>query len=194
MRTLNLRNYLLKKRIAIVCSLVILSFTSCEREKDTTFLISKDAVGKLNRSDLAKDLTSIYAGDSIVGDTTQFKIGNSAKKIKIYEKGGKHLLTLTPSEDSIPRIENLRVYDPRFVTEKGVGLSSTFKDIKDNYDIKKVVTSRNNVVIFIKSSDMYFTISKEELPASLRYASSVNIEAVQIPDKAKIKYLMVGWD
>ena len=169
-------------------------FVSCEKEKDTTFLITKDSVGKLKRTDLAKDLTTVYATDSIVGDTTQFKIGNSVKKIKVYEKGGKHLLTLTPSEDSIPRIENLRIYDPRFVSESGVGLNSSFKDIKDNYDIKKIVTSLNNVVIFVKGSDMYFTISKEELPSSLRYASSVNIEAVQIPDMAKIKYLMVGWD
>jgi hypothetical protein len=52
----------------------------------------------------------------------------------------------------------------------------------------------NNVVILLNDSDIYFTISKEELPSSLRYASSVNIEAVQIPDDAKIKYMMVGWD
>ena len=189
------KNYQLKKTVPLV-ALVASTFIilNCSKEKDTTFLITKDAVGKLKRSDLAKDITTIYATDSIVGDTSLLKIGNTSKKIKIYERGGKHLLTLTPSEDSLPKIENLRIYDPRFISEKGVGLNSTFKDIKDNYGIKKVVTSRNNVVIFIKDSGMYFTISKEELPASLRYASSVNIEAVQIPDKAKIKYLMVGWE
>ena len=51
----------------------------------------------------------------------------------------------------------------------------------------------NNVVVLLKDSDLYFTISKDQLPSSLRYASSVNIEAVQIPDEAKIKYMMVGW-
>ena len=69
-----------------------------------------------------------------------------------------------------------------------------FKDIKDNYSIRKVITSMNNVVILLKDSDVYFTISKAQLPSSLRYASSVNIEAVQIPDDDKIKYMMVGWD
>jgi hypothetical protein len=48
-------------------------------------------------------------------------------------------------------------------------------------------------VVLIKYSDIYFTIDKKELPSSLRYASSVNIEAVQIPDTAKIKYMMLGW-
>jgi hypothetical protein len=52
----------------------------------------------------------------------------------------------------------------------------------------------NNVVIFLSDSDMYITIDKEELPESLRYAYAGDIEAVQIPDVAKIKYIMVGWD
>ena len=59
---------------------------------------------------------------------------------------------------------------------------------------KKIVTSLNNVIIFIENSDVYSTIDKEELPASLRYDTSINIEAVQIPDEAKIKYMMIGWD
>ena len=186
---------MLKKSLAIVAILMTTTiFVDCAKEIDTSFLITKDSVGKLKRSDLIKDIERIYAGDSIIRDTALINLGNSSKKIKIYEKGGKHLLTITPTSDSIPKIENLRIFDPRFVSDKGVGLTSTFKDIKENYAIKKIVTSGNNVVLFIKDSDMYFTISKEELPASLRYAASTNIEAVQIPDKARIKYLMVGWE
>lgn len=180
------------KPIALL--VIVLTLTQCVKQKDTTFLISDERVGKLKRTDLAKDIPEIYAQDSVVTDTTLIKIGDASKKIQIYEKGGKHLLTLNPGSDSIPKIENVRIYDPRFVSDKGVGLNSTFKDIKAHYTIKKIVTSRNNVVVFIKNNAMYFTISKEELPASLRYAASTNIEAVQIPDKAKIKYLMVGWE
>ena len=166
----------------------------CVEKKDSRFLIAKDSVGELKRSDLFRDIETIFAQDSVVADTSRLNFGGNRKKINIYENGGKHLLGLTASDDSLPKIENLRIYDPRFVSEKGVGLGSTFKDIKDNYPIKKIITSRNNVVVFVKESDMYFTISKEELPASLRYAANTNIEAVQIPDKAKIKYLMVGWE
>ncbi|MBT8185638.1 MAG: hypothetical protein KJN76_12410 [Eudoraea sp.] len=184
------------KRIHVLLVILMATavFVACKKEKDPSFLITKDNVGKLNRSDKAQDIDRIFVQDSIVQDTILAGIGNNSKKIEIYEKGGKHLLTITPSSDSIPGIENVRIYDPRFVSEKGVGITSTFKDIKDNYTIKKIVTSRNNVVLFVKESDMYFTISKEELPASLRYAASTNIEAVQIPDKARIKYLMVGWE
>lgn len=169
-------------------------FFGCKEEVDTTFLITNNSVGKLDKISLARDLEIIYAQDSVVKDTAVINMANNSKKVRIYEKGGKHLLTLTPSSDSIPTIENVKIEDSRFVTDKGIGLNSTFKDIKDNYAIRKIITSMNNVVILLKDSDMYFTIDKKELPSSLQYGASRNIEAVQIPDEAKIKYLMVGWE
>jgi len=181
-------------RIILALFTIILLSSSCKKEKDATFLITQDSIGKLNRKSLARDIEIIFDKDSVVKDTVALKFGNGAEKIKIYEKGGKHLLTLTPTSDSIPIIENIRIEDMRYKTVKGVGLLSTFKDIKDNYTVKKVITSTNNVVIFLRESNAYFTIDKQELPSSLRYAASVNIEAVQIPDKAKIKYFMVGWN
>ncbi len=182
----------MKHTIAIL--LVALLFLQCKKEIDTTWLITNGTVGVLARESLARDIELIYANDSVVKDTTSLNLGNKAKKLKIFEKGGKHLLTLTPSADSIPTIENVRFEDVRYQTEKGISTASSFKDIKEAYTIRKLITSTNNVLILVKESDVYFTISKEELPSSLRYAASANIEAVQIPDKAKIKYMMLGWD
>lgn len=176
-------------------TIIILSifFIQCQGNKDTPFLITKDSIGKLDRTSLLSDLKSIYIADSVVQDTTSSKIGYILQKVDIYEKGGKHLLSLTPNTDSIPTIENIRIYDSRFTTENGVSLNSTFKDIKDNYTIQKIITSLNNIVILIKDNPVYFTIDKQELPSNLRYGAS-NIEAVQVPDAAKIKYMMMGWD
>ena len=181
----------MKKRFLIV-SILVLLMVSCE-EKDTTFLITNDSIGKLNKTSLARDLELIYAEDSIVKDTFNSKLGPAYQKVKVFEKGGAHLLTLTPSEDSIPVIENIRVFDPRFNTDTGIGLKSTFKDIKANYSIKKIITTLNSVVLFVKESDIYFTINKEELPSNLRFGTNT-IEEVQIPDDAKVKYLMIGWN
>lgn len=177
----------------ITMLLLVLSW-ACKKEIDPAFLITNNSIGELYRISLARDLEVIYANDSIVKDTSVVNLSNNTKKVRIFEKGGNHLLTLTPSKDSIPTIENIKIEDQRYITEKGVSLKSTFKDIKDNYAIRKIITSLNNVVILLKDSDMYFTIDKNELPPSLRYASSTNIEAVQIPDGAKIKYLMIGWE
>jgi hypothetical protein len=183
------------KKLQLTSVLVIaLILINCKNERDPDFLINNLQVGKLMRTSPVSDLETIYSNDSIVRDTSLPTLVSNANTIKVFEKGGQHLFTLTPNGDSIPKIGIIRVLDPRFKTEKGIGLQSTFKEIKDKCVIKKIVTSLNNVIIFIENSDVYFTIDKEELPASLRYDTSINIEEVQIPDDAKIKYLMIGWD
>src|SRR5690606_33721042 len=134
-------------------ALSALLFIQCNTNSD--FLITKYQVGKLGKLNTLEELETLFSGDSIVRDTAFTQIGARVNKINVNEKGGAHLLTLTPSLDSIPKIEIIRIYDPRFVTEKGVGLQSTFKDIREKHQIRKIVTSLNNVVIFLKDSDAY---------------------------------------
>lgn len=180
------------KKIVFLFGICILGLGHSCTEKDTNFLISNEKIGKLDKISLVRDLDLIYEGDSLVRDTLSSRISRQ-RKIKVYEKGGKHLLTLTPTADSIPSIANIAIEDPRFETEQGIGIKSTFKDIQNQYEIKKVVTTLNSVVIFPKGSPMYFTIDKSELPSNLRYTTST-IDVVQIPDEAKLKYLMIGWE
>jgi len=181
------------KTAIVSLALTTIFMVQCKKE-NTKFLITKDSIGKLSRNTLVSELQTAILHVDILNDADTLKIGNNSQQIKIYEKGGVHLLTLTPNRESIQKIKNIRVFDTRFETAKGVGLKSTFKDIRDNYQIRKIVTSQKNVVIFLKDNDIYFTIDKQELPSSLRYGASTNIEAVQIPDDAKVKYMMIGWE
>ncbi|MEH6512898.1 hypothetical protein [Maribacter arcticus] len=167
---------------------------NCAGEQKNDFQISGDQVGKLTKQSLARDIDLIFEKDSVVQDTVKLNFGSGASKIKIYERGGLLLLTLTPNTDSIATIQNIQINDSRFITEKGISKESTFKEIKDKYPIKKIITSLNNVVVLLKNSDLYFTIDKKELPESLRYNANSKIEEVQIPDNAKVKYMMIGWD
>ncbi len=180
------------KTIILIFSCLLAS--QCQKEKDPNFLIASSQVGKLDKQSLARDLELIYAEDSLVMDTVKLNFGSGASKIKIFEKGGAHLLTLTPNSDSIPTVQNVQINDQRFATSNGVTIKSTFKEIKEKHQIKKIITSLNNVIILLKDNDIYFTIDKAELPASLRYTANTSVEEVQIPDNAKIKYMMVGWD
>ncbi len=184
----------MKRFWKVVFAAVTLICMQCQEKTQQEFLISSEQVGKLARTSNLADLESIYAADSVVKDSGLAPLGNARGRIQIFEKGGKPLLLLTPGTDSLRRIESVRILDPRFMTPEGVGLQSTFRDIRENYPIRKIVTSLNNIVIFPKGRNFYFTISREELPASLRYNSDVSIEEVHIPEEAKIKYLMVGWD
>ena len=175
----------------LVTPLLLLLVFACN--KDRTFTIGNDYVGVLSKTDKVADLETIFVADSVVFDEFEENKELRSNRIKVFEKGGTLLMTLTPAKDSIQTIENIRIEDPRFVSENGVGLNSTFKDIQDNYEIKKILTALNNIVITVKESPIYFTISKEELPSNLRFSTN-QIEAVQIPDEAKIKYVMVSWD
>lgn len=167
---------------------------NCKSDKKNDFQISGDHVGKLTKQSLARDIELIFEKDSVVQDTVKLNFGNGASKIRVFEKGGNLLLTLTPNRDSIATIQHVQINDNRYTTTQGITKESTFKEIKEHYPIKKIITSLNNVVILLKDSDLYFTIDKKELPESLRYNANAKIEEVQIPDKAKVKYMMVGWD
>ena len=49
-------------------------------------------------------------------------------------------------------------------------------------------------MVFLKGTDLFLTIDKKELPEEVRYNFTQKIEATQIPDTAKFKYFMIGWD
>ncbi|WP_340074725.1 hypothetical protein [Leptobacterium sp. I13] len=185
----------MRKHIFLIVILVAF-FWQCT-EKTDPFLITKGQVGYLTKETGVEELDSIFANDSIYEDGGIKGFGYaSTVRYLIYEKGGKHLMTISPSKpsDSIRTIENIQIYDERYKTGKGVNVNSTFKTIKDNHKISKIVNTMNNVLIFVNEIDAYFTIDKKELPADLRYNTSQKIEAVQIPDNAKIKYFMIGWE
>lgn len=179
-------------RIPLVLLSICALLAQCKTDKTDPFSITPGRVGKLMMEHRFSELDSVFASDSLVRDTTQMKLGRNGK-VEVYEKGGAHLLTLSPSGDSLRQIGNIRIHDPRFKTDKGIGLNSTFGAIKAQYEVRKVISSLSNVLVLVKGSDAYFTISREELPASLRYTDQ-SIEAVQIPEDAEIKYMMVGWD
>lgn len=182
----------MKKSLFVFGICLLLIGISCQRQ-DPTFLITETSVGPLNQTNSFQELETLFINDSVVKDTFRLKTNQNPKKVKIFEVTGNPLLSLTANSDSVPTIENVRIEDPRYMTQNGVGLSSSFKDIQNAYDIRKIVTTINSVVVFPKNSNLYFTIDKMELPANLRFTKT-NIEAVQIPDDARIKYLMVGWD
>ncbi|MCO5725291.1 hypothetical protein [Robiginitalea marina] len=180
----------MKQKLLLLIAATLL--LQCSGEKEEHFLVGPERVGKLMRTHRLSQLDSIYRSDSLVRDTTRLNLGINGK-IEVFEKGGRHLLTLSPGADTLKGVENIRIRDPRFKTPEGVGLQSTFGDITKAYEIRKVVSSPSNVLILLKNSPVYFTISREELPGAIRY-SNQPIEAIQIPGEARIKYMMVAWE
>ncbi|WP_424495067.1 hypothetical protein [Salinimicrobium sp. GXAS 041] len=183
------------KKAFILLFFAILGFSSCEKEQDP-FIIDQNRVGLLQKDTRVNQLDSIYANDSLVKQVSQGEFYRNSNEIKVYDQDGKQLLLLEPVQafDSTSTIGYIQVMDPRFKTSKGLNSASTFKDIVENYTISRIENTLSSAVVFIDEINAYLTISKKELPSELRYDTQTRIQASQIPDDAKIKYFMIGWD
>jgi hypothetical protein len=183
------------KNTFLIALAVSVMFVQCKKETDP-FLITKDRVGNLTKEVKMKQIDSIFENDSIVKLNPINNALGTQGEVEIYDSEGKKLLLISPQDEQDPdsHISNIQIFDNRFKTEKGLTPSSTFKDVKNNYEIADLQTTINAVVIFLKDSDVFITIDKKELPEDIRYKIDVPVEASQIPDNATFKYFMVGWE
>lgn len=179
--------------VALTCTLLI---TSCAKDSaPNPFLIEKNHIGLLTDSTQVKDLETIFINDSVVRYIAGDEFTGSVNIIEVFEKSGKKLLDLSPREalDSTSLISSVRFIDERYKTEKNISTISTFKDLKEAYKISKIDNLINSIVVSVNEINASFTIDKKELPASMRFDMDMTIDAIQIPEKAKIKFFMVHW-
>src|SRR5690554_1157914 len=123
------------KKTVFIVGIISIVFLQCSKQKSDPFLIGSGVIGKLTKEIKIKQIDSIFATDSIVKINASPNALETQGEVEIYEKGGKKLLLLTPDVENDPNstITNIQVFDPRYVTEKGLGPASTFKDVKANY-------------------------------------------------------------
>lgn len=178
--------------IPLILSIVLL--TSCNKEQNP-FQIAKQNIGHLNDSTQVKDLETVFANDSIISAISGDEFTGNTNDILVYEKGGKHLLTLSPSQalDTTATIKTIKILDERYKTAEGLSTNSTFKNIRDNYKISSIQNTLRNVIVSVDDINAYFTIDKSELPAEMRFDMNLKIEAIHIPDEAKIKNFFIQW-
>ena len=144
---------------------------------------------------MMKDLIQIFKNDSVRNDISGDSFTGKFNDITILDKKGNELLEITPREDLdyTSTAKLIKIIDPKYKTIKGIGSSSTFKEVRDNYNISNIQNSLRNIIISINSANLYFTINKNQLPSNLRYNSSIEIDKAQIPDNAKINDLYLEW-
>ncbi|QAA82761.1 hypothetical protein EI546_14000 [Aequorivita sp. H23M31] len=183
------------KKTLLLGGLTALLFVQCGKDSDP-FLIKKDAIGNLTEHTKMKQLDSIFSADSIVKTNSSPNALETQGEVEIYEKGGQKLLLLSPKNETDPNstITDVLVFDPRYKTEKGVGLSSTFKDFRDNYTVSNIHRIINGILVFFSDTNIYLTIDAKNLPEEIRYNPEATIDASQIPDSAPIKYFRIGWE
>jgi len=178
----------------ILIAFASISFIQCSKKEDP-FLIQKDSIGILQKNYTIKQIDSVFANDSIVKHVAGDEFTGNSSDIKVYEKGGVHLLSLSPSEslDKNAKINIVTIHDTRYKTDKDVSLTSTFKDFKTHYEVLKIDRILNNINIEFKNQDFYITIAIDELPSAYKFDYTRTIDVASIPDTAKIKSMRLDW-
>ncbi len=172
--------------------LVMLLIVSCNI--DNSFLIKNSQIGPISKTTTVSELEALFINDSLVNYKVANQIDRAVTGITIYEKGGKKLMLILPVKGgSGSTIKSVKIFDERYKTDKGIGLSSTFKDLSTKYTIKRIENLIDLVVIFVNESDAYFTIDKKYLAGELMFNTRDKIEKTQIPDNTPLKYFMVEW-
>ena len=183
---------LIKASTLITCALL---FIQCGTDK---FDIAKGKVGEITTKTTVQDLDKIFAKDSIVKILSEGTKGDNYfqddDEYLVYEKGGKHLLTIVPKEqlDSSSTIKSIQIFDDRFKTESNLSLISTFEEINANNKISKVETSLSSATLFIDDLNATIAIDKEELGLKGLGFQKVSLE--QIPDLARMKSFVIWFE
>lgn len=180
---------------SFVISVLAIVAISCNNSSN--FLIEKGRVGKLTNKTIISELEAIYKMDSLVVRLSEIDINNEENKYFreddqyiVYEKGGKHLLTITPMEqhDSLATIKSIEIFDNRFKTNNGISLFSPFKDIDAAYRIN-ITNTLLSAHIDIDELNATMSIDKKEI--GINEFNRDDISPDQIPDLAKIEHFTV---
>jgi hypothetical protein len=180
------------KLILFAFSLFIISCNN-----NSKFKIEKGKVGLITGKTTVQDLQNIFKNDSIVKNLSEGALGDNYfqddDEYLIFEKGGKHLLTVVPKEqlDSTSTVKSIEIHDNRFKTEGGISLRSTFAELNAFNNLRPESTLQS-VTLFLDALNATITIDKGEL--GLKSFSSQKVSLGQIPDLAKIKSFVVWFN
>tara|TARA_R110000787_G_scaffold286199_1_gene403689 strand:+ start:3865 stop:4428 length:564 start_codon:yes stop_codon:yes gene_type:complete len=184
----------MKKHIlSSLALLIVFSISSCS--DSAKFEIQKGKIGHLSNKSTIQELSEIFKKDSIVSNLSEGFLGNNPfqddDEYLIYDKEGKHLLTIVPKEqlDSTSTIKSIQIFDERYKTATGLNIRSTFADIRANNNINKIESSFSSATLFIDDLNITIAIDKEELGLKAFSDQKVNLE--QIPDLAKMKSFII---
>ena len=166
----------------------------CE-SKTNPFAITKHSIGLLTDSTKINQLKVVFINDSISKYIGGDEFTGSTNTISIYEKGtGKLLLELDPNYalDTLSTIRTVRIMDERFKNKDGLNKLSTFGDL-NKYPISGIQNTLRSLIISVDEINAYFTLNKSELPEEMRYNMNQKVEAISIPETAKIKDFYIQW-
>ena len=176
-----------------------MGLASCNKNAD--FRIEKGRVGKLTKNTTIEELSRIFSNDSLAINLSEASLSqdNESKYFKeddtykVYDKEGKHLLTIVPlkQQDSLSTIKSIEIFNNKYRTKEGISLYSPYKDIKTAYQIS-ITNTLLSAHIDIDELNATMSIDKKEI--GINEFNRVKISADQIPDLARINHFTIWFN
>ena len=154
----------------IITAIALLGIIACNNSKNE-FLITNNSVGGIEKNTPIQKLDSIFAKDSIVNSNLEGEL-RYAKNEKL--------------------VESIFVLSPLYVTEKGISLKSTFKDVKEKYPDIEIEPSISSIIVTPKGKNYYFTFDKTALK-STNFGLSDSVSQNDIEDSAVITRITLNF-
>jgi len=170
--------------------LVIAFVFSCSKENRN--LIDKNQIGLLTNETEFYEVKNIMHEDSVVTETTNdgfvSSVSKKKQKLIVFDTSGQKLMEINPlkTSDSLTLIQDVRIFSENYKTNNGIGIGSSFADLKKNHDINNIQTSLSSIIINLKDIDAMVSFSKEVLPGNVRFDNDAVIKSTMIPDDAEI--------
>lgn len=194
MREVTAYKYNMKKFKLVLSVFVVIAVWGCQNQSlKNQYRIGEDHVGPLTKATTVQELKTVFKTDSVVHEDNSRRFSNRDEYVVFHKGDGRELLRLKPaSSDSTSAIATVQVVDTLFKTQEGLGIGTTFGDLSEHYEIDKIENTLGTAMVFLKDSNIYFDLSKEELYEPTQMG--VEIKASQIKRKARVKHLWLDWD
>ncbi|QTY27623.1 hypothetical protein [Flavobacterium sp. CS20] len=180
-------------------SLLWLLFLVSSCQKDNNFLIAKNQVGDLNNTTKISEIKTLLDSDSVVLINAKSPYNQSnrsnIKEVEVYDTSGQKqlLIKVNHSLDSVSLIENIRILTDKYKTRNGIGLGSTYAELKKHHHVSSIQTSLKSVILTLEDLNAFVSFDKKVLPSNVRFDLDANIKPTMIPDGAQINRFWINF-
>lgn len=164
-------------------------YNTTDLKVDSAYFITDGRVGKLEINMDAAKLKNIFPEDRM--KVKKSSSGDDEYAVyKIFEEDNKTLaIEIESLCADICMVSRINIFSPKYKTLAGVGVGSSFADIKKNYSMKNIVGGEGSTfMIYVKEfGDITFIVKSPD--KNPKYGKSY--EASEVPDSELISQIYI---
>ena len=195
MIAIQLKKETIRKTLILFISTLLFSCSYGQKSTDD-FLVTDTNVGIFYEGMTVNDVLKLVMDNQIkkVVDFDDYE--NPYDDYQYFDSNKNHLLILTPEyqDDKKSKINRILIKDERYKTNKNIGLSSTYADLKEHYQITDYSPDLEQIVLTIDELNAWFSISKSQLSENWWNDNTKTIDISKIPDNATFDSFVIWWN